>query len=179
MKARRVAWILTWTLLGMPGPRMLSPWRIVLLRLFGARVGKGVKICGRVKVLMPWNLEIHDFSVLAERVDVYNFAHVTIGSQTCISQGSWLCTGSHDYKQESFPLYWKPIVIGSSVWIAAEAFVHPGTRIGDGVVIGARAVVSGFLQPWMVYSGNPAQLIGPRKMKESTAYPVHSGLEAG
>jgi len=164
-KLWRGVWMLVWTMFGQPGPRVFSPWRSLLLRAFGARIGRGVKVCGRVKVLMPWNLELGDFAVLAERVDVYNFAQVTIGAQSCISQGSWLCTGSHDHSLPDFPLYWKPISIGSSVWIAAEAFLHPGTQVGDGAVVGARAVVAGVLEPWTIYAGNPGRRVGPRRIR--------------
>jgi len=164
-KIRRGFWMLTWRLLGTYGPRLLSPLRIALLRLFGARIGAGCKVCGHVKVLMPWNLELGDCSVLSERVDVYNFAFVRIGRQTCISQGSWLCTGTHDHRQWDFPLCWSPIVIGDSAWIAAEALVLPGTRVGDGVVVGARAVVSGDLEAWTVYAGNPARRLGARSLR--------------
>ncbi len=111
---------------------------------------------------MPWNLEMGDYVALAEGVDIYNFALVSIGSQTCISQRVWLCTGTHDYRKPSFPLLWRPISVGESVWIAAESFVHPGTKVGAGCVIGARSVVSGELKDWTVYAGNPARAVKSR-----------------
>jgi putative colanic acid biosynthesis acetyltransferase WcaF len=59
----------------------------------------------------------------------------------------------------------RPIEIGADVWIAAEAFVGPGVRIGDGAVLGARAAAFRDLQPWSVYSGNPAQNLRPRRIR--------------
>jgi putative colanic acid biosynthesis acetyltransferase WcaF len=128
-----------------------------------------------VKVLMPWNLEIGDFVAIAEGVDIYNFASVTIGSQSCISQRVWLCTGSHDYRRASFPLVSQPISIGTSVWIAAEAFLHPGTTVPTGAVIGARCVASGTLSAWTVYAGNPARPIKSRSISDGAASGLHPG----
>jgi putative colanic acid biosynthesis acetyltransferase WcaF len=55
-----------------------------------------------------------------------------------------------------------PITIGSDCWIAAEAFVGPGVTVGDGVILGARAVAFKDLAAWMVYLGNPAQPVAQR-----------------
>jgi putative colanic acid biosynthesis acetyltransferase WcaF len=167
-KVRRAIWIMAWTTFGRWGPRFLSPVRVALLRHFGAHIGSGCMICGRVKVLMPWNLELGDHSVLAERVDVYNFGMVRIGRQSCISQGVWLCTGTHDVRQADFALRWLPITIGDSAWIGGEALVLPGAIIGDGTVVGARAVVSGELDAWTIYAGNPARNLGPRELQASS-----------
>ena len=164
-KARRLTWMLVWGLIGSPGPRFLSPWRAFLLRLFGARIGKAPLICGRVRVLMPWNLEVGDYVAISEQVDIYNYDRVKIGDNTCISKGVWLCTGSHDFSLADFPLIWRPIIIGSSVWVAAEVLVQPGVIIEDGVVVGARSVVKKDLSAWNVYAGNPCCFIKPRKLK--------------
>ncbi len=165
-KLRRAAWQIVWHTLGLWGPRRFSRFRVALLRAFGAQVGKSCLICRGVKILMPWNLEIGDFVAIAEGVDIYNFAPVRIGSQSCISQRAWLCTGTHDYRQPAFPLVWRPITIGSSVWIAAEAFLHPGTTVCTGAVVGARSVASGRLAEWTIYAGNPARPIKVRCILE-------------
>lgn len=163
-RARRFAWMIVWRAFGSPGPRWLSAWRAFLLKLFGARIGEATLICGGVDVLMPWNLTIGNGVAIGEGVNIYNFAEVRIGDDTCISQGVWLCTGTHDYERSSFPLQWRPIRVGASVWIAAEAFIHPGVVIHDGVVVGARSVVAHSLDAWGVYAGNPCRLIKPRTL---------------
>ena len=162
-KLMRGLWRLVWSLLGRPGPRFLSPWRVFLLRLFGATIGRDVLVCGGVKVLMPWNLEIADCVAVSEQVDIYNFGKVTIGHNTCLSRGVWVCTGSHDYNEPTFPLTWKDISIGHSAWIAGECFLAPGVRIGDGAVVAARSVVTRSLEGWHVYGGNPCVQIKPRR----------------
>lgn len=161
-KLRRGSWLAIWAVLGRPGPRRLSPFRVMLLRLFGAKIGENVLVCGGVKVLMPWNLEIDHHAAISEAVDIYNFGKVTIGHNTCVSRGVWICTGSHDYNDPTFTLIWKDISIGHSAWIAGECFLAPGVRIGDGAVVAARSVVSRNLEGWNVYAGNPCKLIKPR-----------------
>lgn len=162
-KLRRGLWMAVWAMLGRWGPRPFSPWRILLLRLFGAQIGRNVLVCGQVKVLMPWNLKVGDQSALSERVDVYNFGQVEIGANVVVSQGVWLCTGSHDYTLAHFPLVYDDIRIGDSAWIAAESFVAPGVRIGEGAVVAARSVVTRDLEAWGVYAGNPCRFIKARQ----------------
>lgn len=165
LKIKRAIWNITWRIFGYYGPRLLSPWRKYLLKLFGAKIGKAPLICGQVKLLMPWNLEIEDYVSIAEGTDIYNFAKVTIGSNTVISQGVWLCTGTHDYTKTNFPLIWAPISVGCNAWIASEAFISPGIKIGDGAVIAARSVVTKDVPEWMVCAGMPAKPIKQRVIK--------------
>ena len=103
-----------------------------------------------------------DRSLLAERVNCYNMAPISLGERALVSQGAHLCAGSHDIRTRDFQLIAKPIHIGADVWIAAEAFVGPGVDIGEGSVLGARAVAFKSLEPWGVYAGNPAQFIKRR-----------------
>lgn len=162
-KLRRATWMVVWAVFGRFGPRALSPMRVFLLRLFGATIGERVLVCPSVKVLMPWNLHIGAFTAIAEGVDIYNFGEVRIGRNTCVSQGVWLCTGSHDYNMPNFPLIWDDIRVGDRVWLAAQSFVAPGVTIGDGAVVGARSVVTRDLEGWSVFAGNPCVLIKPRR----------------
>lgn len=176
-KLVRGLWMLVWSVCRR-GPRFLSPLRVVLLRLFGARIGRQVLVCGNVKVLMPWNLTIADCTAISEEVDIYNFAKVRIGSDSVLSRGVWICTGSHDYNDPTFPLTWKDITIGDATWIAAQCFLAPGVRVGDGVVVAARSVVTRNLDNWNVYGGNPCALIKARakpselKVREAGAAPA-------
>lgn len=165
-KMRRAAWQICWRLLFRPTPKRLgNGFRIWLLRRFGARLGRRCLILPSVRILQPWELELGEFTALGEAVDIYNFGRVKIGSQTVISQRTFVCTGSHDYEHPHFPLTWQPITIGDSVWIAAEVFLHPGVTIGDGAVIGARAVVTESMPPWMVCAGHPCRPLKPRVLR--------------
>lgn len=146
-------------------PRALSGLRIALLRLFGARIGKNVLICGGVRIHVPWNLEIGDHSAIGDKVEIYNLAPVRIGHHTTISQHTYLCASSHDYTRSDFPLYSLPITIGSQAWVAAGVFVAPGVTIAEGSVVGARSVVLRDVPAWTVAAGQPCRIIKPREVR--------------
>lgn len=107
-----------------------------------------------------------DHSVLGPGVNCYCMAPLLVGRYAVVSQGAHLCGGTHDVDDPYFQLVTKPIEIGAFAWIAAEAFVGPGVRVGEGAVLGARAVAMKDLEPWSVYIGNPAQFLRYRKRVE-------------
>ena len=80
-------------------PRFTNNWRRFLLRLFGANIGKNVLIRPTVNILYPWYLSINDYSWIGDNVTIYNMANVSIGKNCVISQKSYLCTSTHDYKK--------------------------------------------------------------------------------
>ena len=138
--------------------------RIKLLRSFGAKIGKRCLICRGARFYAPWNFECGDFVCVGPRVEVYCKDKVSIGSQVVVSQDAYLCTASHDITSPVMKLLTKPIKVGDKVWIAAKATVLPGVEIGDGVVIGACAVVAKDVRPWAIAAGNPASVVGERKL---------------
>ena len=105
-----------------------------------------------------------EWSALGENALVYNLGPVTIGQKVTISHGAHLCAGSHDYRKPDLPLLKPPITIGDQVWICADAFVGPGVTVGEGAVVGARAVAIKDVAPWTVVVGNPAQPIKKREL---------------
>jgi putative colanic acid biosynthesis acetyltransferase WcaF len=120
-------------------PKALRP---ILLRLFGAQVGNNVFIRHRVRVLWPWKLTIGDDCWIGEDAWILNLESVWIGNDVCVSQGVFLCTGSHDMRSPSLEYDNGPIRIGDGVWLCAQAMVLRGVTIGRGAVIAARARVS-------------------------------------
>ena len=170
-KIGRAVWDACWLLLFRPSPRPFHSWRSLLLRCFGACVGKSVHVYPAVRIWAPWNLELGDHVGIGDGAILYCQAKITIGAHAVISQGAHVCTGTHDYSDPSFPLRAIPICIGAHAWVAAEAFIHPGVTIGEGTVLGARSVATTNLAPWTVYAGHPAGFIKARNMK-----PDNSGL---
>lgn len=164
-KLARLLWTSVWLLLYRPTPRLLHPWRRLLLRLFGANLGKAVHPYPSARIWAPWNLEMGDYSCLSEYVDCYCVDKISIGANSTVSQYSFLCTASHDYTDRSFPLVTAPIRIGEKAWIAADVFVAPGVTIGDGAVITARSSVFDDIDPWTVATGNPARAVKKRVTK--------------
>lgn len=168
-RLRRLLWGIVDLLLFRYSPKPFHQWRAVLLRSFGAKVGKGVHVYPKVRIWAPWNLALADECGIADGTTLYSQGKITIGYRTVVSQGTNLCTGTHDYTRRGFPLFVKPIYIGDHAWIAAEAFVHPGVTIGDGCVVGARSVVTHDLPAWMVCSGHPCVPIKERVLLETTS----------
>lgn len=144
-------------------PQAMYGWRRFLLRIFGARIGKGVVIRPSVKITYPWKLVIEDYSWIGDDVVLYTLGSITIGKHSVVSQRSYLCTGSHDYNRIDFPIYQKPIVVESECWIATDVYVGPGVTIGHGSIVGARSSVFKNIPERKICYGNPARVIKKRK----------------
>lgn len=133
-----------------------SSVRVALLRLFGAKIGKGVCIKPAVNIKYPWRLSIGDYSWIGEGVWIDNLKEVSIGSHVCISQGSLLLCGNHDYKDPHFGLTAQAIRIADGAWIASKATVCPGVNVGEGGVLSVGSVASKDIPPYQVFAGVPA-----------------------
>jgi len=135
----------------------VSALKVGILRLFGASIGKHVRIKPGVRVKFPWRLSVGDGCWIGEQTWIDNLAPVTISHDVCLSQGVYLCTGNHDWSAESFDLMLGAIAIEHSAWIGAKAIVGPATKIGAGAVLTVNSVASRSLAPWTIHTGNPAQ----------------------
>lgn len=149
-------------------PQVCYRWRVFLLRLFGAQIGKSVLIRPSVTVTYPWKLCIGDYSWIGDDVCLYTLGELKIGANSVISQKSYICTASHDINSATFEIFDRKVTIGNRVWIAADVFVAPGVTIADGCVVGARSSVFGDLPPMMVCYGYPAIPVHPRLGQENT-----------
>jgi putative colanic acid biosynthesis acetyltransferase WcaF len=143
-------------------PQAFFGWRRFALRLFGAKVGRHVRIRPGVRVTFPWNLEIGDYCWIGDDVTLYSIAKITIELHSVISQESYLCTASHDHNDLAFPFVASPITVEPECWIAARTFVGPGTTIGRGAVIGACSLVISNVPSGVVAAGVPAKQIAVR-----------------
>jgi len=164
-KIRRAVWLIVRATLFRPSPKRLFRWRNMLLRRFGATVGRNTLIEPTARVIHPWLLHVGDWTHIAGGVNLYNLGKISIGDHSVVSQDAFVCAGTHDYAQPHLPLLRPSITIGSGVWVAAEAFIGPGVTVGDNSVVGARAVVARDVPPGVVVAGNPARVIRPRPMK--------------
>jgi putative colanic acid biosynthesis acetyltransferase WcaF len=153
---KEVLWWFARTIFFEPWFPQPSRLRCAVLRVFGAKVGRGVVIRSQVNINFPWRLEIGDHVWIGEEVMILSLDRVRIGSHVCISQRAFLCTGSHKFKKETFDLVTKPIVVEDGCWIAAGAFIGPGVTLRLNTVCSAGAVVMRDAGPDAVVSGNPA-----------------------
>jgi putative colanic acid biosynthesis acetyltransferase WcaF len=155
---KEALWRLCQGLFFQPLWHMPSGFRVFILRLFGAKIGARVVVRAGVNVSFPWRLELGDDVWLGEEVMILSLAPVRVGSSVCISQRSYLCTGSHDYRSETFDLKTASIEIGDGCWIAAMAFIGPGVNLGKKVRVGAGAVVLRDVPDGGFAAGVPAQV---------------------
>jgi putative colanic acid biosynthesis acetyltransferase WcaF len=143
-------------------PFSFSAVKRLVLRAFGADLGRNVTIKPRVNITFPWKLKIGDHVWLGEECWLLNLEHIVIGSHVCISQRAVLCTGSHDYKHTTFDLITKPIVIQDGAWVGAGSWVGPGVTLGSHAVLTLGSVATQDLAANGIYRGNPAGLIKQR-----------------
>jgi len=143
-------------------PQILYGFRRWLLRRFGAQIGKGAIIRASATITYPWKVKIGMHSWIGDDVVIYSFAPITIGDNVVVSQKSYLCAGSHDYKSQAFNITSSPITIEDKAWVAADVFVAPGVTIGSGAVVAARSTVLSDLPGMMLCAGSPARPLRPR-----------------
>ncbi len=140
-----------------------SSLKCAILRMFGATVGRGVVIKPRVNIKYPWRLELGDHVWIGEDVWIDNLAPVYIASNVCVSQGAYLLTGNHNYKDPYFGLVLGEINIKSGVWVGARAVVCPGVHMDVNTVLTAGSVLQRNSKQNGIYQGNPAEWVRERR----------------
>jgi putative colanic acid biosynthesis acetyltransferase WcaF len=138
--------------------------KAALLRLFGAKVGRGIVIKPNVNIKYPWFLCIGNNVWIGEEAWIDNMAKVMIGDNVCVSQGAYILTNNHNYKKESFDLMTAPVNIEDGVWIAAKAIICPGVTLRSHSVVIAGTVITKDTQPYTVYRFSPALTERPRNI---------------
>lgn len=146
-KLWQLVWYVVSLLLVESGWLPISSFKRTILRLFGARIGKGVVIKPHVRIKYPWRLSIGDHSWIGQGVWIDNLDDVSIGQHSVVSQGAYLCTGSHDHRSPKFELRTAPIRIGDGAWVCAKVILLAGAAVSDNQIVSAG----------MVYSSKSAQ----------------------
>jgi putative colanic acid biosynthesis acetyltransferase WcaF len=160
---KQLLWYFTSALFFRSGLVPFSVVLVAILRLFGAKIGKDVRIKPYVHIKFPWKLSLDDHSWIAECY-IENLAPVMIGKNCCISQGAMLMTGNHDYKRPSFDLITKAIVLEDGVWIGARAIVCPGVTAYSHAVLSVGSIATKDLESYGIYQGSPAVKIREREI---------------
>jgi len=158
----RLAWGIVNTLLFRPSPRPLHAWRALLLRCFGARLGRHCHIYPRARIWAPWNLQCGDVVAIADDAEIYNAWPVLLESHSTVSQHAYLCSASHDVDNPLFPMVGAPIRVGSRAWVCARATILPGVTLHEGSVLATCGVATKDIDAWTVHGGVPARFIRTR-----------------
>ena len=163
--AGRIAWALARPLFRW-SPRICWGWRRWMLRRFGAQIGRDVNVDPSVRIFIPWNLTIGDWSSVGFDAVLYNLGSLTIGRRVTVSQRTHLCGGTHDYRDPTMPLVKAAISIGDDVWVCADSFIGPGVSIEEGAIIAARSVVIRDVGTREIAAGHPAKKIKMREFRK-------------
>src|SRR5262245_9281799 len=161
-RAARALWQMVNATLFRLSPRPMHAWRAILLRVFGAKIGRNPKIYPKARIWAPWNLECEDVVAIADEAIIYNPAVIHLGSHAIVSEQAYLCGATHDYADPAFPMISGSITIGPYAWICARASVQMGVVVREGAILGLGAVATRDLEPWSVYVGVPARRVKAR-----------------
>lgn len=159
---KRLLWYFVNILFFMCPLSPISSLKVFLLRLFGARVGKGVNIKPNVNIKFPWKLEIGDYAWIGEKSWIDNLGNVSIGPHAVLSQGSMLLCGNHNFKKTTFELMVGDIIIEQGSWIGAYSIVAPGVTCQSHSVLAVNSVATKDLEAYSIYQGNPAVKVKER-----------------
>lgn len=175
-----LAWDYAWALLCRWTPKPCNPWRLLVLRCFGATIHGTPFVHQRARITQPRNLVLHHRACLGDGAHAYALGPITIHEAATIAQEAYLCTGTHDFNSAQLPLQTAGIVVGRGAFVGARAFVLPGITLGENCLVGAMAVVTRDVPAGAVATGNPARLrasrIPPGPPGET---PMDSSVDAG
>jgi len=154
-------WYVISTLFFHTGLIPFSSMLVLILKLFGASIGKGVRIKPGIRIKYPWKLSVNDYSWLAA-CHIENLDQVIIGKHVCVSQEAMLLTGNHNYKTTTFDLITLPIILQDGAWIGAKAVVCPGVIVASHAILSVGSIATRNMDAYMIYQGNPATKIRKR-----------------
>jgi putative colanic acid biosynthesis acetyltransferase WcaF len=163
---RRTAWPIVqlflrvlWGTIGWAIWTFFPFFRSMLLRLFGAKVGKNCTFARTVQITIPWNLVIGDNCHFSDQSILYSLGIITLGDRVRVDTRAHLCAGSHDMKDTTFPLTRPPITIGNDTFIGVDAYIAPTVTLMAHTIVHPRASVYGSYTTAVELIGNPARAI--------------------
>jgi putative colanic acid biosynthesis acetyltransferase WcaF len=157
-----LAWDWAWALACAWTPKPFNPWRLLVLRVFGAEIHGTPFVHQRARITQPRNLVLHHRACLGDGAHAYALGRIVLHAGVTIAQEAYLCTGTHDFGSPLLSLQTAPIEVGRDAFVGARAFVLPGLTLGAGCIVGAMAVVTRDVPPGAIVAGNPAQYRGHR-----------------
>lgn len=166
IRLKFLIWEFVWAALCAWTPKPLNPWRLMILRMFGATIEGRPFVHQRAHIQFPWNLTLGDMACLGDGANLYTLGKIEIGPWAIIAQEAYLSTGTHDFGDLSVPLQTAPIKVGGHAFVAARAFIMPGVTIGERTVVGACSVVTRDLPGDVICAGNPCRVLKAREIRK-------------
>lgn len=129
------------------------------------------------------NNVLYHYPVNGDRLKIGKFCSIACGAKFLFTSGNHSMQSLSTY---TFPIFYEEwgldakdirsawdnkgdIVIGNDVWIGYEAVILSGVTVGDGAIVGARAVVTNDVPPYTIVAGVPAHPIRKRFDEEVIA----------
>ena len=150
-------WNSCWSIFCSWTPKPFNGWRVMWLKMFGARIYGKPFVHQRARIQIPWNLEMHHRSALGDRAHAYSLGKIIIREEATVAQEVYLCTGTHDFSSPAKNLITDTIIVERNVFIGVRAIVLPGVTIGENSIVGAGSIVTKNVRPDTVVKGNPAR----------------------
>ncbi len=158
-RVRTQLWEWCWALFCCWTPKPFNGWRVLWLRLFGAKLIGHTFVHPRARITHPWNLTMHDRACLGDGAHAYALGPIELREGCTIAQEAYLCTGTHDFSSPTLPLQTAPIVVGEHAFVGLRAIILPGVTLGKKSVVGAGAVVTRNVADGKTVAGNPARTL--------------------
>jgi maltose O-acetyltransferase len=145
------------------GSKAIRYW--ICKHLF-AQCGRNVNVEYGAEFGTGKDVRIGDNSGLGVRCFV---AEVEIGNNVMMGPNVMILSSNHKFDRTDIPMSRQghqesaPVRIGDDVWIGANVIILPGRTIGNGVIIGAGAVVTKDIPDYAIVGGNPARILKYRQ----------------
>jgi acetyltransferase-like isoleucine patch superfamily enzyme len=140
--------------------------RRFLMRLYGARIGKGSSIHMGCHFYSLKNVKIGKDSIIGNGVFLDGRDNLIIGDHVSIASEAMIYNSEHDIHAEDFHHILDSVEIGDYCFIGPRAIILPGVKIGKGAVVAAGAVVTKDVPDFAIAGGVPASVIGERKLTD-------------
>lgn len=140
--------------------------RRLLLRLGGAKIGKGSSIHMGCRFFSLRSIKIGEDSIVGYGAFLDGRAPIVIGDHVDIASEVMIYSSEHDIHSEDFSAKSSPVIIEDFCFIGPRAILLPGVKIGRGAVVAAGAVVTKNVSEFSIVGGVPAEVIGERKLKD-------------
>jgi len=123
--------------------------------------GKEVVFKSEVMLVRPNRIFIDDYTQLGERSYLRGGGEIHIGKYCLIANNVIIVTGNHNINGKLYynNVTYADVIIGDNVWIASNALILPGVKIGNNAVVAAGAVVTSDISANTIVGGIPAEVI--------------------